>query len=207
MSNYRRPWWLLVNKSARLITTVHEETKDGERVFIIRGEPLVQGLAWLTWGPVAALIVILILTGLAININVQSQGGGTKFLFVAAFLLFPAVAWAIATIVANRLAAKEVIAEREADAKECLIRLGLSTGEFSYRTGDSGQEKNLSFEQIQQVKVTPAIGARDRNAMRLTLRTEQGAIVLLDEALGTQTQKIDLAREIQDALRRYSQKK
>ena len=60
---------------------------------------------------------------------------------------------------------------------------------------------------IQQVKVTPAIGARDRNAMRLTLRADQGVIVLLDEALGTQTQKIDLAREIQDALQRYSQKK
>ena len=61
MSNYRRPWWLVVNKPAGLVTTVQEESSPGERIFIIRGEPLVQGLVWLTWGPVGALLVILIL--------------------------------------------------------------------------------------------------------------------------------------------------
>ena len=55
MSSYQRPWWLIVNKPAGLITTVKEETDSGERVFIIRGEPLVQGLVWLTWGPTTAL--------------------------------------------------------------------------------------------------------------------------------------------------------
>src|SRR5262245_47984751 len=88
---YRRPWWLIVNKSARLITTVQEERKPGERVFIIRGEPLVQGLGWLIWGPVGALAVILLLAGLAIAFGINERGWGIKAIFVVAFLALPAL--------------------------------------------------------------------------------------------------------------------
>ncbi len=83
MSKYQRPWWLLVNKSAGLITTIQEETGLNERVFIVRGEPMVRGLAWLIWGPAGALLVITILTGLAVGLNVREQGGLTRMLFVA----------------------------------------------------------------------------------------------------------------------------
>ena len=106
MSKYQRPWWLLVNKPAGLITTIREDSGPNERVFMIKGEPLVQGLAWLTWGPVAALLVIVVLTGLAINLNIRDQAGSTRFLFVAAFLLLPALAWGLVTVLASKLSAK-----------------------------------------------------------------------------------------------------
>ena len=66
MTRYQRPWWLIVNRSGGLKTTVQEETHPGERIFVVRGEPLIQGLAWLIWGPVAALVVVGILVWLAV---------------------------------------------------------------------------------------------------------------------------------------------
>ena len=112
---YRRPWWLIVNKSARLITTVREETRPGERVFIIRGEPLVQGLGWLIWGPVGALVVILLLAGLAIAFGISERGWGIKAVFVVAFLALPALAWAGIAAVLAHLSEKFLQAERQAD--------------------------------------------------------------------------------------------
>ncbi len=177
------------------MTTIQQESRPDERVFIIRGEPVVRGLAWLTWGPVAALLAIIAITGFAINLNVREQGGMTRFLFIAFFLILPAIAWGVATIITNRLAKKHVQAERQADTQKCLIRMNQERGEFVYQTTSSAAE-TLTYDQIRSVKVTPAIGGRNDQSMRLTLETDQGATVLLNEALGNQAQKTDLAREI-----------
>ena len=67
MAQYQRPWWLIVNKTDKLTTIIREEAHLGERIFVIRGEPLVQGLAWLIWGPGAALLVVGALIWLAIS--------------------------------------------------------------------------------------------------------------------------------------------
>jgi hypothetical protein len=207
MSKYQRPWWLLVSKSAGLITTVQEESGPNKRVFIIRGEPLVQGLAWLIWGPVGALVLITILTGLAMSLNVRQQSGIFRILFVVAFLGLPGLAWGIVTIVASRLSKKHLQAERRAEAQACIIRLNQQQGQFFYRTPASPTEEKLAYHQIHEVNVTPAIGARDGKSMRLTLDTAQGPIILLNELLGTQAQKVDLAHEIEASLKKYRDKK
>lgn len=204
MSKYQRPWWLLVNKSAGLITSIHEDSGPNERVFKIKGEPLVQGLAWLTWGPVAALLVIVALTGLAINLNIREQPGSIRFLFIAAFLLLPALAWGLVTVVANKLSAKHLQAEREAETQECDICLDYQQGQFIYKTSASSSEHALGFEQIRGIMATPAMGSRDGKKMLLTLQTEQGKVVLLNEALGTTAQKVDLAQEIETAMKGFS---
>lgn len=203
---YRRPWWLVVNKPAGLITKIQEESGLEERSFIIRGEPLVQGLAWLTWGPVGALVVVAILAGLAATFNVREQSGLVRALMIGAFLLLPALAWGVVTVVANRLSQKHLAAERQADTQECYIRLNQKAGELSYKISTTPQEVTLPYRSIHGVRVTPAIGARSGNARCLTLDTENGPIVLLDEALGTQAQKADLAQVIQLALDNYANK-
>jgi hypothetical protein len=197
VSDYQRPWWLLVNKPAGLVTTIKEETGPDKRGFVIHGEPLVQGLAWLTWGPAAALVVVLILTGLAIGLNIREQAGMVRLLFVAAFLLLPALAWGIATILANRLAARHLEAERRAEAQDCFIYLNRARGELSFRVNALAENQQVPFGQIHQVRVTPALGVRDGRSLCLTLDTDRGKIILLNETLGTESQKIDLAREIQ----------
>lgn len=206
MSADQRPWWLLVNRPAGLITTVREESGADERVFIIRGEPMVQGLAWLTWGPIAALLVVLLLTGLAVGLDVRDEAGPIQAVFTAAFLGLPALAWGITTIIVTRLAAKHIQAEREASSQKCLIRLDQKRGELGYQTTALSTEEKQTYSAIRRVRVTPAIGARDRQALRLTLETDDGSIVLLNEELGTQAQKTDLAREIEAALRNYLEK-
>ncbi len=203
MSNYRRPWWLIVNRPAGLVTTVQEESRPGERVFIIRGEPMVQGLAWLTWGPVAALVAILLLAILAVAFEVREQAWMVRGLVVVAFLGLPALAWGGTTIAMSQLSEKYLQAERQADRQECVIRLNQKQGELFYRTTAHPQENRLAYDHIRQARLTYPIGGGRKQAMRLTLSTDEGPVVLLDEALGTRAQKADLAKEIQEALAGY----
>jgi hypothetical protein len=167
---------------------------------------MVQGLAWLTWGPIAALLVVLLLTGLAVGLNIREEAGPIQAVFIAAFLGLPALAWGITTIIVTRLAAKHIRAEREASSQKCLIRLDQKRGELGYQTTALSTEKKQAYSAIRRVRVTPAIGARDRQSLRLTLETGDSSIVLLNEELGTQAQKSDLAREIEAALRNYLEK-
>ncbi|MBI1882161.1 MAG: hypothetical protein HYR94_28645 [Chloroflexi bacterium] len=204
---YRRPWWLIVNKSARLVTTVQEETKPGERVFVIRGEPLVQGLGWLIWGPAGALLVILLLVGLAIALGINEKGWSVKALFIVAFLSLPILIWGGVTLALTRLSQKYVQAGRQAGAQMCLIRLDQKQGELFYQTSAQPRGETLAYRHIHQAKVTHAIGEHSHQALLLTLETEQGPVILLNEVLGTQNQKMDLAHEIQQAMKDYADHK
>lgn len=200
MNNYRRPWWLLVNRPPGLVTTVQEENRPGERVFTIRGEPLVQGLAWLTWGPVSAVLVVLLLAALALIFNVNEQSGVVRGVVVAAFIGLPALAWLGTTLLLNRLSRKHLQAERQAGSRQCLIRLCQGPAELWFRRSEESGEHSLPYRDIQQVKVTRPIGEQVGKKAALTLYTTAGPITLLDETLGTHLQKVDLANEIQKAL-------
>lgn len=200
MSSYQRPWWLLVNRPPGLVTTVREESRPGERIFTIRGEPLVQGLAWLTWGPVSAVLVVLLLAVLALVFNVKEQSGAVRGVVVAAFIGLPPLAWLGATLLLNRLSRKHLRAERQAGSRECLIRLGQDGAELRFRLADEAKEHSLPYSDIQQVKVTRPIGEQAGKQAALTLYTTGGPITLLDETLGTHLQKVDLANEIQKIL-------
>ena len=204
MGEYRRPWWLVVNKSAGLVTKIQEEAGPGERIFIIRGEPLVQGLAWMTWGPLAALSAVTVMTMLAISLEVRAQSGIVQAWVVAGFLILPALAWAGAAVILNRLSARHLRAERLSGSQECVIRLNHAAGEFVYQTTTHSPEKKLAYTDIHQARVTSLAEHPNNQATRLMLETSEGPVVLLNEALGTQTQKADLAAEIQHALKRYT---
>jgi hypothetical protein len=200
MSSYQRPWWLLVNKPPGLVTTVQEESRPGERTFIIHGEPLVQGLAWLTWGPVSAVLTVLILTVVALAFNVKEQSGIVRGAMVAAFIGLPALVWIGTTLLLSRLSQKHLQAERQADSRKCVIRLCQDEGELRFQPPNDSEEHRLLYGNIQQVKVTRPIGEQVAKNARLTLYTNAGAITLLDETLGTHLQKVDLANEIQQVL-------
>jgi len=204
MTDYQRPWWLLVNKSTGLISTVQEEGEPGRRVLIVRGEPLIQGLAWLTWGPVSALLVVLLLAVLAIMFKAEEQSTVMRALFIVAFLGLPAVAWIGTVIVSTRLSDKYLRAERQAERQECIIQLDQNRGQLSYQATGQHQETIVAFEDIHQVRAAHAIGGTDGASVRLVLDTDRGVVVLLNESLGTQAQKVDLAREIQAAIDLYT---
>ncbi|MFN8453220.1 MAG: hypothetical protein U0401_00875 [Anaerolineae bacterium] len=202
---YRRPWWLVVNKSAKLLATVREEVTPGERVFVIRGEPSIQGLGWLIWGPVGTLAVILGLVGAAVAWEINQQGWSVKALFIVAFLALPALVWAATAALVNRWSARHIQAERQAEAQECLIRLNQQRRELSYCTTTQPGEITLPYEQIRQAKVAHPIGGGDGQTVQLVLETLQGPVLVLNEALGTLNQKMDLAQEIQQALNNYQE--
>jgi hypothetical protein len=201
MKAYRRPWWLVVNKPAGLVTTVREEFNLGDQIFIIRGEPFVQGLAWLTWGPVGALLAVLILTWLAITLDVKEQAGTIRALFIIAFLGLPALAWGGVALALNRLSEKHLQAERQAEAEECVIRLNQKQRELFYQTTTSLTEKKVAYDHIRQARLAHPIGQRDAKVLRLILETDEGTVVLLSETLGTHAQKTDLAHKLQAALK------
>lgn len=207
MSHHQKPWWLIINTSHHISSTVRDESRPGERIFVVRGEPHVQGLTWLACGPISALIVIGGMVGLAVSYGVREQGILAQIAFIAAFLVLPALAWGVSVVVINKASKKYVQAIKEAGTQECLIRLDQKKGLVSYRLAGASREEQLPYTYIEGVKATPAIGAKSSTAMNLTLQTEDGPIVLLPEALGTQVQKVDLAREIQASLDRFEANK
>lgn len=202
MTEYRRPWWLIVNKSKGLITTVREEYVPGEQIFVIRGEPLVQGLAWLIWGPIGAVVTAMLLAWLAMAFQVKEQPAGVKILFITLFVMLPTLVWGGIVLVTLRFSRKHLQAARQAEAQECVIRLNQRFNQLFFRTTSPPVERSLAFSDIQQARVTRPIGRRNSARALLTLNTNEGAIVLLDELLGTQAQKSDLALRIQQALER-----
>lgn len=204
MSSYQRPWWLLVNKPAGLVSTVREESRDGERIFLIHGEPLLQGLVWLTWGPAAAVLAALLLTGLALVLNVKEQTLLTRVLFISAFLALPALAWGGTTLLLNRLARKHLQAEVQADTREVLIGLRPNRGELYFRAGHETEGQRVKFGDIRRVKVAQPIGERSGNQVCLTIETGPGPITILDESLGAYHQKVDLANEIDRVIKSYA---
>lgn len=203
MSRYQRPWWLLVNKPAGLITTVRQESRPGERIFLIHAEPLLQGLTWLTWGPAAALVAVLLLAGLALTLNVKEQSNLSRGLFIIAFLALPALAWASTTLILNQLARKHLQAERQTDTRHVVIRLRPDSGELYVQASSNAEEQRVEFSDIQQVKITQPVGERSGQNVCLTIETRAGLITILDETVGTHLQKVDLAGEIEQAVKAY----
>ena len=207
MSSYQKPWWLIINTSHQINSTVRDESRPGERIFVVRGEPHVQGLTWLACGPISALVIIGVMVGVAVAYGVKEQGLLIQILFIAAFLALPALVWGVSVVLVSRASKKHVQAIKEAGTQECLIRLKQKEGLLSYRLVGASTEEQLPYSYIQAAKATPAIGARSSKAMNLTLQTEDGPIVLLPEALGTQVQKVDLAQEIQASLGKFEANK
>ena len=206
MTQYQRPWWLIVNKSDSLTTTVQEEAHPGERIFVIRGEPLVQGLAGLIWGPLAAVVVVGVLILLAVMLNVREQSSAVRALVIFALLILPALAWGVVALGLHLLSQKYLQAERQARLQECLIRLDQKQAALFYQTTTHPTEEKVPYTQIQQVRIASTIGRQDIKEMRLILETDAGPIVLLNEKLGTLSQKNGLAQEIEKAVTNSAKK-
>ncbi|MCB0153547.1 MAG: hypothetical protein KDF65_02035 [Anaerolineae bacterium] len=201
MNPLPRPWWLLVNKSTSLMTTIEEQYRPGEQTFVIRGEPMVQGLSWLTWGPAGAVLSIAGLTGLAIALDVSERSWAFKLLFIAAFVVGPALAWGLVALVSVRLAEPYLRAVRQAERQDCTLRLSQEQGQLLYQSTDPAAAWEVAYADIQGVEVTYPIGVREGSRPLLTLHTRRGPLVLLDERLGNKSQKLDLVGKIEAALK------
>ena len=206
MSSYQRPWWLIVNKSTKSVTTIRDESTPGRRRFVVKGEPVVQAVTWLTCGPAAALGIIAVLTVIAVAWNVQSQSAVVRALFIGAFLGLPPLFWGITVVLANSMAIKHLEAIRTAESQICTITLNQRDGTLNYQNSRQNQDTVIAYHQIQRVYVTPAIGATDGTQVYLALETDEGALVLLDEALGNHNQKADLSLAIETAIKKYQRK-
>ncbi len=205
MRHYQRPWWLVVNKSAHLNTTIEDDAHPGERIFLIRGEPLVQGLAWLIWGPVAALLTVGLLVWLAVSLEVSRQPWNIRGLMILLFLFLPAIAWGGVSLAAHLLAQKHLQTERHATRQECMIRLNQKQNALFYQTTAHPSEEQIPFAAIQRLRIAPALGSEDIKKTRLLLETDEGPIVLLNEQLGNFSQKKELTQEIEQTLAAYTQ--
>lgn len=201
MNPLPRPWWLLVNKSTGLMTTIEEQYRPGEQTFVIRGEPMVQGLSWLTWGPAGAVLSIAVLTGLAIALDVSERSWAFKLLFIAAFVVGPALAWGLVALITVRLAEPYLRAVRQAERQDCTLRLNQEQGQLLYQSTDPAAAWEVAYADIQGVEVTYPIGVREGSRPLLTLHTRRGPLILLDEQLGNKSQKLDLVGKIEAAVK------
>lgn len=205
MNSYKRPWWLIVNKPPGLVTTITEETVPSQQQFAVQGRPLIQGLAWLTWGPAGAVLTVAAVTVLTLALNIREQSMLVRGLIIAAFLILPALVWGLITLLLARLSRPHLQAEQAADQQTCTIRLNQDLGQLSVISDE--RELTLAYADVKQAKLEPVVGAKNLNAVQLTLDTVNGPIIVLPEALGNQSQKADLVNAIQKALQNYGTQK
>ncbi|GEM_PF-1847645 len=203
MSDYQRPWWLVVNKPIGLVTTIEKESSHGEQLWKIRGEPLIQSLTWLIWGPMGAMVAVMLLTFLAIVGNMREQPWLIRGLFIMLYFLAPALAWGGTAVMLHFLAKKHLQSERQTERQTCFICLNQTKAELSYQTTTQPKMQSLPYQRIRQAKVTHAIEQQNENAVCLSLESDEGTIILLNEMLGSRTQKIALAEEIATCLDIY----
>ena len=182
------------------MTTIEDEVKFGEETYIVRGEPVIQGLAWLVWGPVGAVAAVACVAVAAVMFSVQDQSGLVRAVFIALFLLLPAILWGGLTVLVMQRSKPYLEAVRQNESQTCLLYLNQKQGLLTIKSAPSAPEQQIAYQDIQQATVTFPIGEQDGNRSRLTLQTINGSLILLNEALGTRLQKQELAQKIQHSL-------
>ncbi|MEM7346980.1 MAG: hypothetical protein AAF485_22300 [Chloroflexota bacterium] len=208
MSNYTYPWWLIIHRPKGLTTTITEtmdaapssDTAATDYVITIRGEPLINAMGWLVWGPIAALITIAVVTALAIAFEIREQSWVIRGGFICLFLALPATVWAVTTRVLTSRAKTYLQSEREAETQEAIIRLNQTDARLTYQGANQTSPQTIAYTDIERVETPHPIGKQGVTQCLLTLETAQGSVILLDEMLGSQAQKMDLAQRLEKAI-------
>ena len=185
------------------MTTIEDEVKFGEETYIVRGEPVIQGLAWLVWGPVGAVAAVACVAVAAVLFSVQDQSGLVRAVFIALFLLLPAIVWGGLTLLVMQRSKPYLEAVRQNESQTCTIYLNQKQGVLTIKHASPASEQQIAYQDIQQATVTFPVGEQDGNRARLTVQTTNGPFILLNEALGTRLQKQELAQKIQHSLAAY----
>ena len=197
MNQYQRPWWAWALRLPALKTTLHEDHRPGYKRFIIEGEPQFKSMAWVTYGPALAVVVVVIMGGLAWALEIRQQSIMIKTLFVCLTILLPMLVWIMGSALMNRLVERAL--QHEATATKERVELEL---DLTARTLRLDGTTLIPFDEIADFKLMSNGGAYYQPheeivpLVHLMLDTKQGQKTLLKQELGTVQQKLELISQL-----------
>ena len=198
MTTKYRPWWLFAMQMSLLDTTIREDHHPDKKRYIIAGKPVIKNLSWIVYGPVFAVLAVLVVGALSWALAINRQDATLRLIFVCFLALSPALAWAVMGAVMNKVSQRYLDAEVEAKKQRVEIELDLAT-----RALQKDNEFPISFDDIEDFKLvsdsgvyyTP--GENSVTIVNLIANTRQGKVTLLPKALGSLKQKLQIISELE----------
>jgi hypothetical protein len=181
-----------------LETTLKEDHQPGLKRFIVEGYPQFRSLTWITYGPVLAVIAVIILGGLAWSMDIRTQPSATKMTFVCLMVLVPLLLWAVGAGLINLLVSRALQQERIATSRRVEINLDLAEKTLRLNEGQP-----INFEAISNFKLMTSNGVyyepqeEISPLVQLMMDTNQGQQMILSKELGSTPQKLQLASQLQ----------
>ncbi len=201
MANKQRPWWLFAMQMPLLDTILREDHQSEQKRFIIEGQPVIKNLSWITYGPIAAVLTLLLVGAATWMLGVNGQAKTTKLAFACLLGLSPLIAWAMAGAAVGKISQVYINRQIKADAQRAVISLGLN--EKALQLNESPP---ISFDDIEGFKLisdsgvyySPGDGAI--TIVNLVMNTKQGQITLLPKKLGSLKQKLQLVSQLENVV-------
>ena len=194
----KRPWWALALQLPSLKTTLSEAEQDQQTLFEITGEPVLRGLAWITYGPLMAVVGVFVVGSLAWSLEISEQSGTNRALFACFMFVLPIIFWGIGGAAANKLMAKSLA--RQAAANTERVRIAVDS---TAQTIQINQDTPIPFAAVRSFKLITDSGveyapnAETNPPAHLILDSKRGQITLLKKSMGTAQQKQQLVSKIE----------
>lgn len=198
---YKRPWYALAMQLPGLETTLNE-TQDGPiKRYVIQGKPELRSLAWVAYGPLSAVVGVIVMGIAAWALQVSDQTTGNKIAFACVMFSLPVIFWFAGGWLASKLMEKPLLKQREAHTETVEITIDTATQSIAVN-----EEPSMPFTDVSAFKLVTDAGfdyeATEESSPMATLimDTRQGQITLVRKALGTSQQKQQLASKLRAAV-------
>ncbi|OQY44209.1 MAG: hypothetical protein B6242_13205 [Anaerolineaceae bacterium 4572_78] len=195
----KRPWWVLAVQMPVLKTTIHEYHR--QQKFVIMGEPIIQSLTWIVYGPLFALSSIVIYTVLAWNFEVNTQSLALRLSASCAFILVPMIAWFVGAFIMSKITEPYINRQIKANIQHVEITI-----DFTKDILQLNKNKAIPLENIADLQLISDRGeiyshdAEYNPLLNLIMTTDDEKITILSKELGTRLQKLDLLNKLEKLL-------
>jgi len=194
----QRPWWLFAMQMPLLDTILREDHKPGQKRFIIEGKPVIKNLSWITYGPIAAVLALLLVGALTWLLGVNDQAKTTKLAFVCLLGVSPLIAWALAGALIGKTAQVYINRQIEANTQRAVIALDLNEKSLQLdETPPTPFADIEGFKLISDSGVYYSPGEDAVTIVNLIMNTKQGQATLLPKELGSLKQKLQLVSQLE----------
>ena len=201
MKSVSRPWWALSMQLPLLDTQITQQATPSGKKFTITGTPVLRGFHWIIYGPLAGVILAVLVAALAWTMEVRGAETGTKIGAACLIGAAPLIGWGIGGWLAGKIIEPILAKVAQENVQTAIIAIDLEKQIIQLN-----QEATIPIESIRQwMLVTPTgaqhlPGATTGAAVSLVVETDSGHIVLLPQSLGTSGQKQQLLTQLRAAI-------
>ncbi|MEM7033664.1 MAG: hypothetical protein AAF629_29215 [Chloroflexota bacterium] len=198
MTTYKRPWWAIARQLPAFKATLQEDHQVTIKRHIVAGEPIILSFAWITYGPLFAVIGVAILTVVAWYIDISDQAMSNRIIFACSMLAFPAILWVVGGFVSSRFIQRFLDREIQSKVEHTTITLDIEK-----QTLTVDQLSPIDFAEIRAFKLVSDSGFayepdEDSNPLvHLVMETSQGQVTILEKYLSTAQQKLQLISKLE----------